>query len=309
MIPFYNSAPSKFAGPIPVISGDALAFLQTKPTTPPAPVPTIKYDEASFSKLTNLSNELLAKQREQTSYESQVAAQTYADGEIPKKTKTSSSDIDTSDTSKDNLLAMIFKIVPIGINIANKGKTIVQGFKEASKGIVDLLKNTAILTGIIGVDTINFYIELCIYIFKLLVCVVEKMFNFPKCVIFYLIDIVCLLVIALIISVLFIVDVILNPKLWVGKSCVEGFIAILLILDQIDRWVYKMASFHLFHYPEQILEMCYNCVAMRNTSGFKRVASRWFREVFIQVPRDIGGPVGDTMTGIGHIFGFFDLSS
>jgi len=305
MIPFYNSAPSKFAVPIPVISEDALLFLKTKPTNKPDVI-TKEYDSSVLSSLTNLSSELLAKANELANETSQVAAQNAANDEISNKPKPGS-DIDTSDTSKDNLLAMIFKIVPIGINIASKGKTIVQGLKETSKGIVDLIKNTAILTGIVGIDTIRFFIELCIYIFKLLICAVEKMFNFPKCLVFYLIDVFCLFILALFISVLFIIDVLLNPKFWFGKSCVEMLILVLVILERIDHFIYKNFSFHLIHYPEQILDMCYNCSAMRDTSGFKRVASKWFKDIFVQIPNDIGGPIGDTITGIGHIFSFFNL--
>jgi hypothetical protein len=306
MIPLYNSAPSKFARPIPVIPDDILSFLNPR-ISYAIPKETKTYDSSTLSSLSNLSSELLANVNDAANAASQAAESNAANDAIANKFANKGSDMDTSDTSEGNLLSMIFKIVPIGVNVAKKGKTIVQGLKETSMGIVDMIKNTAILTGLIGIDTILFFIELCIYLFKLLICVVEKMFNFPKCVIFYIIDVFILCLLAAIVSVLFIIDVILMPKKFVGKSCVEMFIMLLIIFEQIDRFVYKLVSVHLIHYPDNIMDMCYNCVAMRNTQSFKNAASRWLKDIFIRIPTDIGGPIGDTVTGIGHIFSFFSL--
>jgi hypothetical protein len=75
---------------------------------------------------------------------------------------------------------MIFKIVPIGVNIARKGKTIIAGLKETSMGIFDLIKNVALLTAVIGIDAIEFFIQLFIYLFKLLLCSVTILMNFQE---------------------------------------------------------------------------------------------------------------------------------
>lgn len=306
MIPFYNSAPSRF---------DKRTLFDVKKRSDSEidevalPVPTKSYDSSLLSSLTNLSSELLANARDLADESAQAANDENDDNDAENQKANSSKGMNTKDKSNDNLLAMIFKIVPIGINIAKKGKTIAQGLKETYMGIADIIKNTAILTGIIGMDSILFSIQSCIFIFKLLVCSVEKMSNFPKCVIFYLIDILVIVVFAAIMSILFIIDVILMPKQWAGISCVELFIILLSIIEQIDQIVYKTLSFHLVHYPEKIITMCYDCAPMRDISGFKQAALRWFNDVFIRIPKDIGGPIGGILTGIGHIFSFFNLSS
>ena len=308
MIPFYNSAPSRFDKRT-LFDVKKLSDLDSEIEEVALPVPTKSYDSSLLSSLTNLSSELLANAKDLADESAQSAYDNAADKDAENQKAKSGKGINTKDKGKDNLLAMIFKIVPIGINIAKKGKTIVQGLKETSMGIVNIIKNTAILTGIIGMDTIIFSIQLCIYIFKLLVCAVEKMFNFPKCVIFYLIDVMILIILAAIVSILFIMDVILMPKYWAGLGCVEMFILLLTTIEQIDQVIYKLLSVHLVHYPEKIINMCYNCASLRDTSGFKQAASRWFNDIFIKIPNDIGGPIGGILTGIGHIFSFFNLSS
>jgi hypothetical protein len=307
MIPFYNSAPSKFdRRTLSDVTPPPLSELSSVASPP---VPTKKYDSSLLSRLTNVSSELLANAKELADESTQADKDFAEDKNLESQMANAGKDINTKNTGKDNLLAMIFKIVPIGINIAKKGKTIVQGLKETYMGIADIIKNTAILTGIIGMDTILFSIQLCVFIFKLLVCSVEKMSNFPKCIIFYIIDILIMVLLAAFVSILFIMDVILMPKYWAGIGCVEIFILLLNIIEQIDKVIYKLISVHLVHYPEKILNMCYDCAPMRDISGFKQAASKWFNDVFIRIPKDIGGPIGGTLTGIGHIFSFFNLSS
>jgi hypothetical protein len=307
MIPFYNSAPSRFdKRTLFDVKPPALSDLDSE-ISPPEP--TKSYDSSLLSRLTNLSSELLANAKNLADESTQAINDENDDNDAENQKANSSKGMNTKDKGKDNLLAMIFKIVPIGINVAKKGKTIAQGFKETYMGIADIIKNTAILTAIIGIDSIQLSIQSCIFIFKLLVCSVEKMSNFPKCVIFYLIDILVIVMFAAIMSILFIVDLLLMPKQWAGISCVEMFIVLLSIIEQIDQIVYKMLSFHLVHYPEKILIMCYDCAPMRDISGFKQAALKWFKDVFIRIPNDIGGPIGGTLTGIGHIFSFFNLSS
>ena len=316
MIPFYNSAPSNIVRSIPPISEDTLSFLKTKSSTPaPTEKPAridyeYEYESSKLSDLTNLSPELLARAEDNAGIDpASMASFNASNAANALKASSMSNEVKSGDTSDDAfLLAMIFKIVPIGINIASRGRTIAQGFKELGEGIVDLIRNTAILTGIVGIDTIEFFFQLCAYLFKLLLCSVSIISNFPKCIIFYFIQILINIVLACIVSILFIVDVFLMPKKWAGIGAVEIFIMVLGIIERIDQMVYKNLSFHLVHYPDSIIDMCYTCRAMGDTSGFKQVAKRWFNDIFVRIPNDIGGPIGESITGIGHIFSFLDLS-
>lgn len=317
MIPFYNSAPSDIVSKNIRISEDILSFLKTKSSTSsnsqrPQPQPqTHSYDSSKLSNLSNLSDELLAGVKDLGGDIASELLSSFDAGNVENALNASnmSKDVKGGDTDSDGfLLAMIFKIVPIGINIASRGKTIVQGFKELGTGIADLIKNTAILTGIIGIDTIEFFFQLCVYLFKLLLCSVSIISDFPKCLIFYFIQILINVVLAGMVSILFIVDVFLMPKKWAGIGAVEVLIMILNLIEKIDRIIYTNLSFHIVHYPDSIIEMCYTCSAMGDTSGFKKVANRWFNDIFVKIPNDIGGPIGESITGIGHIFSFLDLS-
>ena len=109
------------------------------------------------------------------------------------------------------------------------------------------------------------------------------------------------------VSLIFIVDVFLMVKSMTGTSVMEAFIVFLETVDKIDAGVHSVASFHIVHYPDEIINMCYTCSAMGDISKFKSAASRLFKDIFISIPSDIGGPIGETISGIGHIFSFLNI--
>ena len=274
---------------------------------PSVPEPTTPYDDSTLKGLTNLSSELLAQISDKATQALQIESVPKFDSDSASAKAGLQAKANSGDTSDGFILKMIFDIVPIGINIAKKGKTIATGFKETSMGIVNLIKNLALLTAVIGMDTIAFFIQLFIYLFKLLLCSVTIISNFPKCLTFYIIDVLMFAVFVIIVSLLFIIDLFLMVKTIAGISCIEAFIMLLGILDKIDAVVYSNFSIHLIHYPDKITNMCYTCSAMGDTSGFKSASSRMFKDIFISLPSDIGGPIGEAITGIGHIFSFLDI--
>jgi len=269
--------------------------------------PTEPYDETTLADLTNLSSELLAQVADLQSQVSKSDSIPKFDSDTALAKAALQAKANSGDTSDGFILKMIFDIVPIGVNIAKKGKTIATGFKETGLAILDLIKNLALLTAVIGIDTIEFFVQLFIYLFKLLLCSVSIISNFPKCVTFYVIDVIMFFVFVCIVSLLFIIDLFLMVKSVAGISCMELFIMLLGILNKIDAFVYSAFSVHLIHYPDKIIKMCYSCSAMGDTSGFKSVASRMFKDIFVSIPTDIGGPIGDAFSGIGHIFSFLDI--
>lgn len=261
------------------------------------PAPTEKYEKSFLSDLSKFSAELV----------DDVVAEVGAEEEETDEEANFSKEFDINNEEDENLLAMIFKILPIGINIAKKGKTIATGFKEAALGIVNLITNIALLTVITGLDTIMFFSELFIYLFKLLICSVTMITNFPKCVVFYLIDVLLFFAIVIVISPLFVVDVIFMVKYFIGISCVEAFLLFLSILEDIDKMIYSLFSVHIIHYPESIINRCYKCDAMGDTTSFNNAFSNLFGDIFIDIPNGIGTPAGKIITGIGHIFSFLNL--
>ena len=265
------------------------------------PTPTEKYDKPFLSDLSKLSSELLDQLTgEEDGEESDTPEMDDEEAAFTKE-------FDTNNQKDENLLAMIFKIIPIGINIAKRGKTIATGFKQASMGIVELIKNIALLTAITGLDTILFFIELFIYLFKLLLCSITLITNFPKCIPFYLIDVLIFIMIIIIVSPLFVIDVIFMVKYFIGISCVEAFLLFLSILEEIDKYIYSLFSIHIIHYPDSIIKRCYSCDAMGDTTGFNEASRRLFGDIFIDLPSGIGGPIGKIITGIGYIFSFLKL--
>lgn len=219
---------------------------------------------------------------------------------------------DTRDDDEDSdgllkILRMIFKIVPIGTNIVKKGKTLAQGFKESGLGLVNLIKNLAITTIIFGVDSIKFAFELGFYTFKLMICSVGGILNLHKCILFYLFDLILLIFLLIITSILFMVDMFLGVKAIIGISCVELLIFGLDLMEKFDAWVFDVFGAHVFHYPDFIINMCYRCSAMGDTSGFSKSSKKMYNDIFVMIPKKIGSPIGNIVRGIGKIFGFFDL--
>lgn len=263
------------------------------------------YDSSLLSKLTNLSQEMTT---DMISAIEPPDDTTGEDGENENTAKDVNKDANSGKTDSGSILAMIFKIVPIGVKIAKKGKTIATGFKELGQGLLHLITNAALLTALFTMDTIVFFMQLCVYVFKLLLCAVTIISNFPKCVIFYIINIFMLVVLSCIISILFMFDVFLMVKYFTGISCIEVFMMLLQYLEMADQFLYSTFSFHIIHYPESVLNMCYRCSVMGDTSGFEKSLSRMFNDIFVSLPNEIGGPIGESLTGIGHILSFLDLS-
>lgn len=216
-------------------------------------------------------------------------------------------DDDDDATGLFAILRMIFKIVPIGINVVKNTKTLAQGFKESALGLATLIKNLAITTIVTGIDSIVFAFELGYYLFKLLICSVGSILNLPKCILFYLFDLLMLFLLLVLTSILFMLDMFLGVKAWLGVSCVELLIFGLDLLEQFDQWVFSWAGAHCFHYPDFVINMCYRCSAMGDISGFSSASKKIFKDVFIDIPNGIFSPIGNIVRGIGHIFGFFSL--
>ena len=282
----------------------------------PAKLGKGSFDKGKLSSVGKSASEMIAKAEAAAKAQSDAAfnaaqqqaqsdAQSLGDkaGGLNKNTK-------DDDDDSDGLLAilrMIFKIVPIGVNIVKNSKNLATGFKLSGMGLVDLIKNLAITSIIFGVDTIKFAFELGYYAFKMMICSVGGILNIHKCILFYLFDLFLLLMLLIITSILFMVDMFLGVKALIGMSCVEMLIWGLDLLEKFDQWVFQMFGAHVFHYPDFIINMCYRCSAMGDTSGFSNSSKKMFNDIFVMLPNKIGSPIGNIVRGIGTIFGFFSL--
>jgi hypothetical protein len=272
----------------------------------PPKIASSPYDSSILSNLTNLSQELTNNLTAAVELPDDTTS--GQDNENENTSNDVKNSAKSGKTDSDSILAMIFKIVPIGVKIAKKGKTIATGFKRLGNGLKNLIANAGLLAALFTMDTIVFFIQLFVYLFKLLLCTVTIISNFPKCVIFYVINIFMLFILCCILSILFMLDVFLMVKYFAGISCVESFMLLLQYMEMLDQFLYSTFSFHIIHYPVSILNMCYRCSVMGDTSGFQTALSRVFNDIFVNLPNEIGGPIGETLTGIGNILSFLDLS-
>ena len=290
------------------MNSDALLRSVISSVPQPPPPPTIPYDTSRFANLSKLSSELLDSINiiNETAEDPNALPPDF-DSEAESTKKDLEKDIKTGSTKSDSILAMIFKIVPIGVNIAKRGKTIAVGFKKATKGIVDLVVNAALMTVIVGIDSIKFLAEMGMYSFKSLICSVKFIINCPKCIFFYFIQLYIFILIVIVVSICFMFDMFFMVKYLMGTSCVEAFLLLLQMLEVADKFIYSKTSYHIIHYPDTINELCYNCSAMGDTSGFLEVRARMFNHIFVDIPKKIGGPIGEIITGIGNIMSFLNL--
>jgi hypothetical protein len=270
-------------------------------------IPKVEYDDNLLDNIGKTAGEIMNEVR--TAAEEQAAQKNqmlYAQ-QSAESDKQARAGINTRDTGSDNLLAMIFKIVPIGINIFKKGKTVATGLKRTALGLVNLVKNLAITTAILGVDSIVFAFQSAYYSFKVMLCAIGGLSNLHKCILFFIVDLILYLFLLMVTSVLFMIDVFFQVKRLAGISCVEMLILALDGVEEFDKLVYSFVGIHPFHYPDMIIEMCYTCSAMGDTSGFKKASKKMYGDVFVMVPNKIGSPLGDIVRGIGNIFDLFNV--
>jgi hypothetical protein len=260
---------------------------------------TKAYDK---NKLNSMDKDPEAEARRQ---EEEAANEEEEGDQEEEKGKDPTQGVDKSDDS--SILAAIFKIVPIGINVLSKGPIVAKGFKEVALSIIDLVKNLGILTVILFIDTVVFVGQFFYFIFTLLLCMVFNLSNIHKCILFYIFDLFLLAIFMIIMSLLLLIDVFFGIKKFVGVSCVESFMMVLGSLVDIDSAMYDATGVHIFSYPEFILNMCYRCEMMGDTSGFFNALKTLGTDLGIKVPKGIGEPVGDFTGGVGDIVSLFSL--
>jgi len=209
--------------------------------------------------------------------------------------------------SDGSWLAMIFQVIPIGIKVIKNGKKLTQGFKEISRGLIDLVKNLAISAVIFFVDSMVFAGEWFYYVFTLILCSVLNLTNIHKCIIFYLFDLFLFSLKMLIISLLFAIDIFFNMKTWLGMSCVDMFYMGLDMIEQFDDYIYQQFQIHVVHYPDFLINLCYRCEAMGDTSGFYAAKKKVGYDVTVMLPEKVGEPIAEIRSGITNVAGIFSL--
>jgi hypothetical protein len=200
----------------------------------------------------------------------------------------------------------VFKMVPIGLNILAKGPTVARGFGELLDATRQAITNTITLSMNLFTSTFDFSIQGFKMGFVLLFCMVENINNMNVCIIFYIIDLILLLVFLFISSILSILDEAIIKRM-LNISLVGMLYSAYGPLTEFNDFVHSKTGIHLIHYPDSIIKKCYTCSLTPDTPGFKRSGSRFFNVVTSEAPRKIGQPLGTYSRGFGNIFSIFNL--
>ncbi len=147
-----------------------------------------------------------------------------------------------------------------------------------------------------------------IYTFIAIMCSFENLSQLNKCFLFYIIDICLLLVFVLIMSLLFLFDVLFFfVKKIIGIGFVDALLMMLDILESIDQTIYGWMGFHIFHYPDAIIRMCYSCSLKYNTPALKSTFGKLRYDLGTLLPKQMGPPFKKLKSGGTKIMSVFKM--
>lgn len=211
------------------------------------------------------------------------------------------------DSSEDGFsIFKIFKIVPIGINVLAKAPTLASGFGDLVEGTTKALINTSLSTLDLFTTTFSFSIQGFKFMFILLICMVENLSNLNACILFYLIDMVILIVFLVLFSVLKLVDEVFMIRL-TGVSVSELIMSLAGPIIAFDDFVHSISGFHLIRYPDYIIKRCYTCSVKLNTKRTKETASDLIKTLFGVIPRRADEPLAKISSAFTKFGSIFDL--
>lgn len=215
----------------------------------------------------------------------------------------------SEDSDGGSIFAMLFKIVPIGLNIVRRLPNVGRGLKNIAQGFGEEVVGLASTAARIIPHSIEWTIYFGQYIFSLIVCSIFKIFTLHKCIPFYIVDIFLFVLYIAFFSVCFMLDIILFIPYLFGFGLVDALGLILSTIDEVDRTIYTASGIHIFGYPDWIVKMCYRCDLMGDTSDFERTGGNLKYDITKYFPRKVLDPLGKMAGGLGDIFSIFNISS
>jgi hypothetical protein len=211
------------------------------------------------------------------------------------------------DSEGGSIFSMLFKIVPIGLNIARRGPNVGRGLKNIAQGFAEEIVGLTVVSIRLFIHHFEHFTYLFGYIFTWIICSIFKIFTLHKCIPFYVLDIILFLLYLLFFSICFLLDVLLFIPYFVGFGLVDVFSMILHSIDEFDRTVYKMVGIHPFAYPEWIIKMCYRCELMGDTHGIEWASDRLRVDYTQFLPKSVMNPLGRMAGGVGDVFSIFNV--
>jgi len=200
----------------------------------------------------------------------------------------------------------IFKIVPIGLNVLAKGPVLASGFADLVEGTTKSLINLSLSAVDLFTHTFQFGIQGAKFLFILLLCMVENLSRFNVCIVFYIIDLICLIVYLFLFSFLNLVDELFFRRM-TGMSLVGLIMSGYPMIVQLNDLIHDMTGFHIIHYPDTIITMCYTCSFKLNRKETGETGSNLLHTVTGVIPGRLTEPIAVLTSAITKMTSVFNL--
>lgn len=166
------------------------------------------------------------------------------------------------------------------------------GFDKSFKGIEFGIKNFGVALGTSAYDTLLVPAHAGWMSIEYLMCGFKVMTNLPTCILAYALDLVYYTIVFFLESIIGAIDLFLNTKQVFGFTFREKYRSLwdILGLEQIDKMVYDLTGFHVFHYPDSIQQKCYSCQPTVTPSVILKDAERVNYDFYEMWPRMMNEP-------------------
>jgi len=228
----------------------------------------------------------------------------YANADEPEQPDEPLPDIvdpETKKASKTSVFPMIFKVIPIGLNIFKKFPKVMSGLKDITNASQSLIVNTVLTTADLVPSGLAYVMLTFVMGMYHLMCAVMNIKNLHICCIPYFLDLMGSLIILSICSFVNILDSIILQKLL-------GF-----PLFGIVRYAFDSLG-GMIHYPDFIIDVCYKCKLTENnilydiaSTASKQTGIHIGKVVTKDIPQRIMNPVRTGISGITKMTSIFNL--
>jgi hypothetical protein len=210
-------------------------------------------------------------------------------------------DPETKKASKTSVFPMIFKVIPIGLNIFKKFPKVMSGLKDVAISTEKLIVNTILTTADLVPSGLAYIMLSFVMGMYHLMCAVINIKNLHICCIPYFLDVIASIVILTICSFVSILDNIILTKLF-------GF-----PLFDIVRYAFDTLGSYI-HYPDFITELCYKCKLTQDNILYD-IASKTSKQTRMHitnvitkdVPKRVIDPVKQGISGITKMTSIFNI--
>lgn len=215
--------------------------------------------------------------------------------------------LDQKKSKRADIFSMLFKIVPIGLNIARRIPNVGMGLKDIAVGFVKETTGLATTSVRLFADHFEHSFYLFGYIYTWIVCSIFKIFTLHKCIPFYVLDVILFFIYLAFFSVCFMLDVVLFLKYFFGFGLVDILSMIFETIESTDRMIYTSTGIHIFNYPGWITNMCYRCDLMGDTTDIDRASKKLNTDYTKILPKAVLAPLGQMAGGLGQVFSIFNI--